>query len=71
MQIITSDIQDNVFQFPDGTQFEKDIPFHGWIRVISSSKTWWFNSAFIVAIIPGGYNESQLNTLPILSRLRS
>lgn len=42
------------YEYPDDTSFEKDTPWHGWMRIIVGGKSCWFNTSFIVAILPSG-----------------
>lgn len=43
----------SAISFPYDTSFEKDIPWRGWMRVISEGKSWWFNCDEIVYVGPG------------------
>jgi len=44
------------YTFPDDTAFEMNAPLPGFVRVVpmvgDRSQSWWFNTAYIIAITP-------------------
>ena len=38
--------------FPDDTIIEKDIPWHGWIQILSNKKKWWIQAQEVRYIGP-------------------
>ena len=43
------------YTFPDDTTFEMNTPLHGFLRVMPNEeihRSWWFNTAYVIAVAP-------------------